>query len=153
MSRLFVTEQWLPRPRDEVFRFFVDAANLETLTPPWLKFTILSPMPMTMETGAKLEYKLQLHGFPMRWQSEITVWDPPIRFVDEQRHGPYRTWVHEHLFEAVKGGTLVKDRIQYAVPGGWLIDVLFVHWDLKRIFAFRRAKLSFLFRANSRTPN
>lgn len=145
MSRVFESHLWLPRPREEVFRYFADAGNLETLTPPWLKFTILSPLPLTMRVGALIDYELRLHGFPLRWQSEITVWEPPFQFVDEQRRGPYRSWVHQHLFEAERGGTLVRDRVHYAVPGGWLMDWLFVRWDIKRIFAFRRAKLLFLF--------
>jgi ligand-binding SRPBCC domain-containing protein len=109
------------RPVSEVFSFCADAGNLDVITPPWLRFQILTPRPMAMRVGAQIDYRLRLRGLPLRWQSEITVWQPPHRFVDEQRRGPYRAWRHEHTFTAQDGGTLVGDRVRYAVLGGrWL---------------------------------
>jgi ligand-binding SRPBCC domain-containing protein len=142
--RMLHSEIWLARPPEEVFAFFADAANLQTLTPPWLDFTILTPAPILMRPGTLIDYRLRLHGFPIRWQSEITVWEPPHRFVDEQRRGPYKLWLHEHRFEAREGGTQVTDDVRYAVPGGRLTDRLFVRRDVERIFAFRREKLQAL---------
>ena len=86
-----------------------------------------------------------MHGVPIRWQSEITAWDPPRRFVDEQRRGPYKLWVHEHRFQAKDGGTQVADDVRYAVLGGWLMERLFVRRDIERIFQFRRQKQLELF--------
>ncbi len=94
-------EQFVPLGLDEVFDFFADAGNLELLTPPWLHFEILAPSPVEMREGTLIDYKLRLHGVPIRWQSEITVWQPPFRFVDRQRRGPYRLWVHTHRFESL----------------------------------------------------
>ncbi len=136
--RLFTTELWLPRERSEVFRFFSDTANLEAITPPWVNFTVLTPSPIVLQAGAVIDYQLRVHGIPLRWQTEITVWDPPHRFVDEQRRGPYRLWRHAHLFEEKDGGTLCSDRVDYAAPGGALIERLFVRRDIVRIFAFRQ---------------
>lgn len=98
-----------------------------------------------MRTGALLQYQLKIRGLPVKWLTEITVWEPPERFVDEQRRGPYRLWVHEHLFEQRGTGTLVKDRVSYAVPGGALVNRFLVRPDVERIFAFRRQKLQELF--------
>jgi ligand-binding SRPBCC domain-containing protein len=82
----------------------------------------------------------------MRWQSEITVWDPPYRFVDEQRRGPYRHWIHEHTFEADgPDRTIVRDRVRYSVPGGTVIHKLFVQADLERVFDYRAQKLDEIF--------
>src|SRR5690349_11084091 len=114
------SEQWFPHPVEEVFSFFSNAENLELLTPPWVNFHILTPRPIPMHTGALIDYKLRIHGFPVRWQSEITVWDPPHRFVDEQRRGPYRLWHHEHTFEPRDNGTLCIDLVRYAVPFDFL---------------------------------
>lgn len=139
------SEQWLPRPLSEVFSFFADAGNLDTLTPDWLRFEILTPCPIEMKVGARIDYRLRLRGLPVRWQSEITAWQPLYRFVDEQRRGPYRAWHHEHTFTERDGGTLVKDRVRYAVPGGWLADQLFVRPDLRRIFACRADVLEAMF--------
>ena len=135
----------LPRPLDEVFRFFSDARNLERLTPPWLRFSVLTPGTIEMRPGATIDYRLRLRGVPLRWRSEITVWEPPFRFVDEQRRGPYRLWVHEHRFEKVEGCTRAHDHVRYAVPGGWLADRLLVRRDLQRVFEYRRAVLRDLF--------
>lgn len=131
---------WLPRPREEVFAFFADLANLEAITPPHLHFTNAAPG-VVMKQGAVLEHRLRLHGFPLRWVSEITEWQPPHRFVDVQRHGPYRVWNHEHTFEERDGGTVVRDCVRYSVPGGTLVQRLFVGPDLKRVFDYRYEKL------------
>lgn len=130
---------------EEVFAFFSDARNLQVLTPPWLNFHILTPEPIQLRAGTLLDYQLKLHGVRVRWQSEITIWEPPRRFVDQQRRGPYRLWIHEHLFEPRDSGTLVQDRVRYAVPGGWLVNRFLVEPDLRRIFAFRHQRLLALF--------
>jgi ligand-binding SRPBCC domain-containing protein len=128
----------LGAPLAEVFPFFADARNLEALTPPWLRFEILAPGPIEMRLGTIIDYRLRVHGLPLRWRSEITAWDPPHLFVDEQRRGPYRLWRHTHRFTADGDGTLVEDEVEYAVPGGALVDALLVRRDLDRIFRFRR---------------
>ena len=129
--------QLVPLDIETTFAFFADASNLQRLTPPWLHFEIVSPTGLTVSRGTLIDYKLRLHGIPIRWRSEITRWDPPRAFRDEQRRGPYQVWEHTHTFEAVEGGTVVTDRVVYAVPGGALIDRLFVRPDLKRIFDYR----------------
>jgi len=139
------SEIWLPAPLNDVFDFFSDASNLETLTPDFLNITIITPMPCQMRQGLLLDYRIKLWGFPLKWQSEITEWEAGIRFVDEQRKGPYRYWHHNHTFESKDGGTLVGDHVDYAVPGGWLIDRLIVRRDLKKIFDFRHRKLVEIF--------
>jgi ligand-binding SRPBCC domain-containing protein len=144
-------ELWLPRQRDEVFRFFADAFNLEALTPPWLKFEVLTPRPIEMRVGLRIDYRLRLRGLPLRWQSEITAWEPPVRFVDEQRRGPYRAWIHEHTFEARDGGTLARDHVRYAVALDFLVHRLFVRPDMERIFQFRSEALRKRFPALGRT--
>jgi ligand-binding SRPBCC domain-containing protein len=137
----FKTEQWLPRSREEVFRFFADASHLEILTPPWLNFKILTPGPIQMKPGTLIDYHITLHDVTIHWQSEILVWEPPYRFVDEQCQGPYRHWIHEHTFSDHEGGTLVGDEVEYAVPGGAMVQKLFVAPDLHRIFDYKRQRL------------
>lgn len=139
------SEVWVPCPRAGVFEFFSRAENLETLTPHWLHFSVLSPSPTVMETGTRIQYRLRLHGVPLRWESEITAWEPPYRFVDEQRSGPYRQWIHEHHFLEHAGGTKIRDTVQYSVAGGVLVNRVFVAPDLKRIFEFRRQKVTEIF--------
>lgn len=146
---LLETEIVLPQSRDEVFEYFADALKLETITPPWLHFEVLTEPPIPMQVGQRIDYKLKLHGIPLQWQSEISVWEPPFRFVDQQIRGPYKKWYHEHTFEEHPQGTLVRDRVEYGVPGGWLINRFFVQGDLKRIFQFRHETLLEIFRSET----
>jgi ligand-binding SRPBCC domain-containing protein len=138
-------ELWLPRPREEVFKFFADPGNLERITPGWLHFEMLTPSEVTLGPGALLDYRLRLRGVPMRWQSEIAVWEPPYRFVDRQTKGPYSLWVHEHRFTNDNAGTLIEDHVEYAVSGGLLVQKFLVAPDLARIFTYRRSALRKLF--------
>jgi ligand-binding SRPBCC domain-containing protein len=144
----FNSEVCLPGSVAEIFPFFGNARNLEIITPPWLKFEILTKGPIEMREGALIDYRIRLRGIPLRWQTRIEVWDPPCRFIDIQLKGPYRRWYHEHLFEPKDNGTLCLDRVDYAVFGGTLVDRLFVRPDLERIFEFRRKKLLELFQRN-----
>ena len=140
-TSIFETEQWLPLPTQDVFDFFADAFNLELLTPPWLQFRVITPAPIAMQQGTVIDYRLKLRGIPVRWQSQITLWEPPYRFVDEQIKGPYRRWVHHHTFAESDGGTLARDHVDYAVPGGVLVQKLLVERDLRKIFQYRQQKL------------
>ncbi|MDP9292228.1 MAG: SRPBCC family protein [Verrucomicrobiota bacterium] len=145
-------ELWLPRPLDEVFAFFADAGNLEILTPPWMNFHILTPRPIEMHVGALIDYRLRVRGIPLRWRSEITDWEPPHRFVDEQRRGPYRLWHHEHTFEPREGGTLCRDAVDYAVPFDFVAHRFLVRPDIQRIFEFRQRKMREFFPGNAEAP-
>jgi ligand-binding SRPBCC domain-containing protein len=127
-------------PIEEVFDFYGDARNLEPLTPPWLHFEVTTPRPITLQEGTLLEYKLRLHGVPVRWQTLIDTWESPVRFVDIQLKGPYSLWEHTHLFEEDGDTTVARDRVCYAMPLGPLGAVahrLFVRRDLERIFDYR----------------
>ena len=137
-DRVFAASQWVPTPLDETFAFFADAWNLERITPPILRFRIVTPVPIPMRVGTLIDYRLRLRGIPIRWRTEITAWNPPHGFTDIQLRGPYRKWVHRHDFRAENGGTRVDDTVNYVVPGGALLDRLFVRPDVNRIFAYRR---------------
>ena len=139
------TWQWIPLPRDPVFAFFSDAFNLERITPDLLRFRVLTPAPIAMRPGTLIDYRLSLRGIPMRWRSQITEWDPPHRFADTQRRGPYREWDHTHIFEDRDGGTFVHDIVRYRLIGPNLltraVNALLVAPDTRRIFTFRHAAL------------
>lgn len=134
------TELLIERPLDEVFAFFSSARNLEVITPESLSFSILST-DLEMRVGLLIDYRLKLLGIPLKWRSEITSWDPPRRFVDQQVIGPYRKWIHEHTFEPTERGTLVRDVVDYSAPGGGLAHALFVKPQLRKIFEHRHRKL------------
>ena len=135
----------LRRPLGEVFEFFSKAENLGLLTPGWLRFQIVSPLPIEMKVGAIIEYRIRLYGVPMKWISEITEWDPPHLFEDTQIRGPYRKWVHRHTFRETNEGTVATDHVQYRVLGGSVVNKLFIEGQVRRIFAYRKAKLKEIF--------
>ena len=133
--------QLVPRPRPEVFAFFADPWNLERITPPFLRFRILTPRPLEVRAGALIDYRLSLFGVPFGWRTVIEAWEPEVRFVDRQLRGPYRRWHHTHLFEDAPGGTRMTDRVEFEVPLGPLGElarVALVDRQLAAIFDHRR---------------
>lgn len=133
-------QQYVDRPLADVFDFFAEAHNLERITPPWLSFTVLTPGPIEMRVGALIDYRLRVHGVPLRWTSRIEDWEPGRSFVDRQLRGPYGLWHHRHTFAAAGEGTVVRDQVDYAMPFAALGDLahrLFVRRDLERIFSYR----------------
>jgi ligand-binding SRPBCC domain-containing protein len=142
-EHLLKDETFVPRPRVEVFDFFSAAANLERITPPELGFHVTSPDPIEMREGTLIDYRLRLFGVPFGWNTLISTWDPPRRFVDEQLTGPYHTWIHTHSFEEVEGGTRVMDLVRYRLPFAPLGEVAhpLVRLQLKRIFSYRGKRL------------
>ncbi len=140
----------LPLPREEVFAFFADAANLQLITPQELDFAIITPLPVEMKQGALIDYRLSLFGIPFSWQTEITEWAPPGRFVDRQLSGPYAEWVHCHGFRDGPGGTTVMtDDVRYRLPLAPLGELVLplVRTQLERIFTYRRNRVLALLQA------
>lgn len=152
---LLEREQTIDRPLAEVFPFFQDAANLKELVPDFLRFQILTPLPIAMRSGAIIDYRIRLFGAPMNWRTEIEVFDPPHRFVDVQLRGPYALWRHEHTFEALGSHrTLMRDRVEYAIgygPLGGLLHAAFVRRTLERIFDFRERRTREIFGVDDTT--
>jgi ligand-binding SRPBCC domain-containing protein len=150
LEHVLETAMELPLPRERVFAFFSAAGNLQRITPPELGFTIVTPPDVVIALDTRLEYRLRLFGIPFGWISRITVWDPPVRFVDEQERGPYKQWIHEHAFEEKEGTgpsgggagatvTVIRDRVRYRLPVEPFGDLAqpLVRAQLARIFAYR----------------
>jgi ligand-binding SRPBCC domain-containing protein len=135
-------EQLLPGRPDEVFAFFADARNLEAITPPLLRFEVVTPGEIPMRVGTLIQYRLSLRGVGVNWLTSIQEWDPPWRFVDVQVRGPYALWHHTHEFAASDDGkaTLMRDTVRYAIGFGpfGALAAPFVHRDVASIFDFRR---------------
>ena len=142
-EHVLVHTQVLDGTPEEVFPFFADAHNLEAITPPLLRFRVITPAPIDMHEGTLIEYRLRIHGAPVRWRTRIMEWQPPDRFVDTQISGPYELWHHTHAFEARPDGrTLMTDTVRYAIafgPLGRIAHRLFVRRDVERIFEHRAA--------------
>ena len=154
---LYYSEQYVPQGLTQTFEFFSDAKNLETLTPSFLSFQVLSVSTQTIGAGTEICYRLKVHGVPIHWKTIITVWEQEKRFVDYQQEGPYRLWHHEHLFESISSistngmnepGTWMRDWVRYQLPMGSLGAIAggsFVANDVEKIFNYRREKIDQLF--------
>jgi uncharacterized protein (TIGR01777 family) len=136
-----VAEQWIPVPPKDIFPFFSDEKNLEQLTPPFLNFKVLSKSTPEVCAGTLIDYRLSLHGIPLKWRTKIETWTSGKSFSDVQLSGPYSKWHHTHDFLPVAGGTLLRDRVLYKLPMGFFGDTV-AGWrvtrDVQKIFAYRR---------------
>jgi ligand-binding SRPBCC domain-containing protein len=138
-------EQVLDADVDRVFAFFADPLNLEAITPPLLSFAVVTPAPIAMGVGTFIQYRLRLHGVPMRWDTLIQEWEPPRRFVDVQVRGPYRLWHHTHELTPLDDGrTRMRDTVRYDLGFGALGALArraIVRRDLDAIFAYRAERV------------
>tara|TARA_Y100000588_G_scaffold7697_2_gene8923 strand:- start:3114 stop:3566 length:453 start_codon:yes stop_codon:yes gene_type:complete len=142
-------KQFLPVSRSDLWAFVSSPANLNLITPPEMGFKIIGEVPKQISTGDFIEYrvKVPLLG-KITWLTEIKYVDCGFRFVDEQRVGPYKLWIHQHSLHEVEGGTSMTDEIRYLLPYGFFGKIshgLFVRRNLENIFSFRQKALKEIF--------
>lgn len=140
-EKILRTSIILDLPCDEVFAFFAAAENLQRITPPELDFHIITPTPIDIQKGTLIDYKIKMNGLQIRWQTLISLWNPPHEFVDEQLKGPYKQWIHRHTFQDIGDGqTRMYDEVRYRLPLEPLGNIAhpFIRNRLKRIFTFRQ---------------
>jgi len=153
-THVLTQETLLEAPIEDVARFFSQAENLGTLTPPGMAFEILTPRPIAMHQGAWIDYRIHLGPLPLRWRTVIEVWDPPAGFADSQHRGPYGCWWHEHAFERAGQGTRMRDRVFFSAPFGLLGRAavpLLIAPKLRWIFGYRSSGIGWRF--GVRTPS
>jgi ligand-binding SRPBCC domain-containing protein len=144
-------EQYLPIPLAETWHFFSSPFNLPKITPPQMKFVVTSDYDehTKMYPGMIITYKVTpLFGIKMNWMTEISQVKENDYFIDDQRSGPYALWHHQHHFKEVKGGVLMTDLLNYAMPYGVigrLANRLLVERQIQHIFAYRKKAINDLF--------
>ena len=151
MSRVYSIQciQHIPASIEEVWKFFSDPSNLKKITPEKLDFVVISKEQEKMYAGQIIEYTIRpLFRIPVYWMTEIMHVKEQQYFIDEQRYGPYSFWHHQHFFEEVEDGVVMKDLVHYKIPFWFIGDIantLFVRKQLKTIFSFRFAIIANLF--------
>ena len=148
---LVKTEQAIPISLAEAWDFFSSPLNLVKVTPKEMSIVVTSNQ--TTETkiypGMIITYKISpLLGIKMNWMTEITHVKEGEYFVDEQRFGPYALWHHQHHFKTIKGGVLMNDILNYAIPYsyiGRLSNTVFVGKQIKEIFEYREKAIREMF--------
>ena len=142
-------EQFIDLPIEDVFDFFSKPENLSLITPPRLRFDILTPTPLEMKEGQLIDYSLKiLYLIKLHWRTLITDYQKPYKFIDQQIKGPYTLWHHTHTFEEKDGGTLIKDNLKYVIPFGWIgraIHFIYIKHDINGIFQYRHKILNDIF--------
>ena len=140
MGKRIIFEQWIPKKKEEVFSFFSEVKNLESITPPNLHFKTTRMLTETIGEDTLITHKLRMNGIPISWQSLITKWNPPHQFTDIQKKGPFKKWHHTHFFKDLAGGTLMIDQVDLEVPFG-IFGHTIAGWkifkDVEKIFTFR----------------
>lgn len=142
-------EQIIPASIERVWDYFATPRNLNEMTPPDMAFEFVQGGTDPMYAGQVITYKVAiLSGVRVRWLTQITHVESGRCFIDEQRAGPYRLWIHEHRFEPLSEGVHMTDHVTYALPFGPLGDVvhaIYIRQRLKKIFDYRREKVKTLF--------
>ncbi len=68
--------------------------------------------------GEFVTWRARHFGVTWTMTSEISEWERPRRFVDEQRRAPFKSFHHEHVFRPLDDGTELRDRITFEAPLG-----------------------------------
>lgn len=145
--RVFTLRQelCLPISLDESWSFFSEPRNLALITPPSLHLHPFGEVPESMYAGMIVTYQVQpFPGLRSTWVTEITHVEKPVRFIDEQRLGPYRFWHHTHEFMSVPGGVRTVDTVRYALPFDPFsrLALPLVRQQLTAIFSYRAEALT-----------
>ena len=136
----YVKETRIAAPPQVVFAFHERPDALEKLIPPWETMRVVESAG-SLKSGSRVVLEGRKGPMKMRWVALHTEDDPPHLFADMQASGPFAFWNHRHLFlDDGRGGTLLRDEIDYGLPMGWLGRLLLgamTRRQLTRMFAYR----------------
>ncbi len=146
----FIVAVDVSAPLPRVFDFFRRPANLLGVTPPGLRLQ-LEEAPDELQLGSRLALVSRRWGLRYRGVTEVTAFAPDAFFIEEQKEGAFRRWLHAHRFAAMPDGrTRVTDEIDYEPPGGLLgllLTTAAVDRELHDYFRYRNERLAEMFGA------
>jgi len=94
--------------------------------------------------GETVTWAARHFGINFRMTSQITEFDAPRSFVDQQIRGPFKDFRHEHRFTMADGCTTMVDDITFTAPFGplgRLVERLVLARYLQRLIATRNEYL------------
>jgi ligand-binding SRPBCC domain-containing protein len=129
---VYERETRVAAPLDRVWEFYSRIEGLEALTPAFANLRVERVVgpdgerdPEVMEAGARAETSVRPFGVGPRQRVVSVITERERRdgaayFVDEMVEGPFPEWTHTHSFFADGDETVVRDRVEYVLPGGRL---------------------------------
>jgi len=139
-KQVFVAQTRLKAAPEEVFRWHARPEALDELSPPWEPVEVESRTGGIEQQGSRVQLRMRVGPCRLRWIAEHRDCVPGRRFRDVQVKGPFALWEHTHDFIPDGSGSILEDRVEYALPGGrlahWLLGG-FVRRKLKRLFDYR----------------
>ena len=151
-TQRFIKQSEVAASPEAVFAWHELPDAVERLTPPWEHAEVVEKSG-GLQVGAKVVFKVYVGPFWRTWEAEHIEYDPPHLFVDVQRRGPFAYWLHRHRFELTpRGTTLMTDEVEYALPLGWLGELVggsFARKKLQRMFDYRHQVVAEQFAASA----
>ena len=128
---------------ESLFDFLSHIANIPKVTDPKIGITFTSA-PDIIEQGARLDFQIITFGQVVKSTHQIMEFDRPNLVIEQQIIGPMKSWVHRHEYHSVPEGVLMRDQVDFELPGG-LIGLLLseskVRDHLEDGFFYREQKL------------
>ncbi len=139
----FTASSLFPCTAAELYAWHSRPGALERLIPPWEKTRVMV-REGGIDPGGRVTMEMHAGPIPYLWHARHVKNTPGVMFQDIQERGPFARWTHTHFFTDTANGALLEDRIDYALPGSFLVPafaVKMVDRTLQRIFRYRHDTL------------
>lgn len=90
--------------------------------------------------GETVTWRARHFGVSQHFTSKITAFDRPTYFQDAMQQGAFHSFVHDHYFRELSGGTCMTDVLKFQSPLGVLgrlVDALVLKRYMRRLIVQR----------------
>lgn len=141
-ARVFEKATHMKTSMQKMIAFHQQSSALGILTPPPI-FVRLRRDDRTAFDAGELEFTLWFGPLPIRWLARHEPGPTPTSFADRMVEGPLAYWRHEHLFEEIPDGIMLRDRVTLAHKPGLVGLVSWLMFDglaLRVLFMYRHLR-------------
>ncbi|MFN0058169.1 MAG: SRPBCC family protein [Planctomycetota bacterium] len=99
-----------------------------------------------MGLGEEVTWRARHFGCWQQLRVRITAYERPIYFADSMVSGAFRRMEHQHHFEAIAGGTALRDEFHFESPFGVLgqaVNLLVLTRYMRRLLLARNRVIKF----------